>query len=280
MPSAVVAEARRVVRGRKGRRYRIEEKNIAMVHVKYRTLTPSRSYHIRRVPIRNCLPRASEPNIHPALATPTFDSLSSDTRQHHSDLAFPAHTPRAMNFVHQGDSGPAAAARSPPIVELARFLTRALTLSYGVLSRTTVTLIFSLLAPLSLIFTPISYLLSPVFILIQVLLDVFVFTPYSIIAAIARNFYPLYVFFGSAVISALVLGFAARTVASVIVRVLFAPRSKAKPSEVSVPEPQPEREAPPPPEFREKEKEKGPSRATVSKTRTRKRVSIREERDK
>ncbi|KAI1797396.1 hypothetical protein LXA43DRAFT_878151 [Ganoderma leucocontextum] len=173
-------------------------------------------------------------------------------------------------FVHQGDS---AAARSPPIVELARFLARALTLSYGVLSRTTVALIFSLLAPLSLIFAPISYLLSPVFILIQVLLDVFVFTPYSIIAAVARNVYPVYVFLGAAIISALLLGFAARTVSSTIVRALFTPRPKPKPP---VPELQPEREAPPPPE----PKEKGPLRTGVSKMRTRRRVSIREERDR
>ena len=182
----------------------------------------------------------------------------------------------AKMFVPQGNSGPATAARSPPIVELARFLVRALSLSYGVLSRTTIALLFSLLAPLSLIFTPISYLLSPVFVLIQVLLDVFVFTPYAIVAAVARNLYPLYVFLGTAVLCALALGFAARALSSVIMRVLFAPRRpKAK---QPVPELEPEREAPPPPEPREKEK--GSLRTSVSKTRTRKRVSIKEERDR
>ncbi|PIL29814.1 hypothetical protein GSI_08020 [Ganoderma sinense ZZ0214-1] len=181
----------------------------------------------------------------------------------------------AKIFVPQGDSGPATAARSPPIVELAHFLVRALSLSYGVLSWTIVTLIFSLLAPLSLVFTPISYLLSPVFILVQALLDVFVFTPYAIVAAVARNLYPVYVFLATAVICALLLGFAARTMSSVIVRVLFTPRPKAK---LPVPELEPEREAPPPPE--PKEKEKSSLRTGTSKTRTRKRVSIKDERDR
>ncbi len=258
----------------------MEEKNIVMVHVKYRlflldpALSGQKGVYYYVLVWQKLLNQTYIQRLPSTL-------ISSATRPDCSDLVLCIHRPHTMNreaakiFARQGDSGPAAVARSPPIVELARFLARALTLSYGVLSRTTVALILSLLAPLSLLFTPISYLLSPVFILIQVLLDVFVFTPYSIIAAIAPNLYPVYVFLGAAVICALVLGFAARTVCSVILRILFAPRPKAKPP---VPQLEPEREAPPPPE--PKEKEKGSLRTGASKTRTRKRVSIKDERDR
>ena len=177
-------------------------------------------------------------------------------------------------LAQQSDTGPiqAAAASSPPIVEIARFLSGALTASLGVLSRTAVAIIFSLSAPISLLLTPAFYLLSPVFVLVQVLLDVFVFTPYAIVAAVARNVYPIYVLVGVATICALGLGFTARIVSTFILRALFAPRPKPK---VVVQELKPERDAPPPPEPTEKRA----LRTSAPRTRVRKRVSIKEERD-
>ncbi|KAI0694660.1 hypothetical protein C8T65DRAFT_51696 [Cerioporus squamosus] len=87
--------------------------------------------------------------------------------------------------------GPVAAVvASPPILDFARLVGHFLAASYALVSRTTVTLALSLLAPISLLYSPIAYLLAPVFVLARVLLNVFVLTPYAIITSVARNVYP------------------------------------------------------------------------------------------
>ena len=92
--------------------------------------------------------------------------------------------------------GPAAViAASPPIVDFARLVGHFVAASYGIVSRTTVAVALTLLAPISLLYGPIAYLLAPVIVLSQVLLDVFLFTPYAIITSVARNVYPIYVQF-------------------------------------------------------------------------------------
>ena len=159
----------------------------------------------------------------------------------------------------------AVIAASPPIVDLARLVGHFVAASYGIVSRTTVAVALTLLAPISLLYGPIAYLLAPVIVLSQVLLDVFLFTPYAIITSVARNVYPIYVFVGSAVICALILGGVARVVSTGIQRALFAPRSASLEME---PEPEPKIV-----------KEKSANKPSTPRTRLRKRVSIKEERD-
>ena len=89
------------------------------------------------------------------------------------------------------------ATSSPPIVEIARFVGQALQKSYGLASRIAITIVRSLIAPITLLYHPVSYLLAPVTVLAQVLLDLFVFTPYAIALSVVRNVYPLYVFVGA-----------------------------------------------------------------------------------
>ncbi|TFK88834.1 hypothetical protein K466DRAFT_585190 [Polyporus arcularius HHB13444] len=162
--------------------------------------------------------------------------------------------------------GSAAVVTSPPIVDLARLVGHFLAASYSLVSRTTVTVALTLLAPISLLYSPIAYLLAPVFVLLRVLLDVFILTPYAIITSVARNVYPIYVFIGSAVICALMLGGLARLLSSSIQNALFAPRS-ARP------------EIEPEPKIPVDAKEKSANKPATPKTRLRKRVSIKEERD-
>ena len=164
--------------------------------------------------------------------------------------------------------GPAAViAASPPIVDFARLVGHFVAASYGIVSRTTVAVALPLLAPISLLYGPIAYLLAPVIVLSQVLLDVFLSAPYAIITSVARNVYPLYVFVGSAVICALILGGVARVVSAAIQHALFAPSSAGLETE-SEPEPKVPVDA----------REKSAPKPATPKTRLRKRVSIKEER--
>ncbi|RPD61053.1 hypothetical protein L226DRAFT_612780 [Lentinus tigrinus ALCF2SS1-7] len=163
--------------------------------------------------------------------------------------------------------GPATVvATSPPIVELAKLVGHFVAASYGVLSRTTVAVALTLLAPVSLLYGPIAYIFAPVIVLSRVLLDVFVLTPYAIITSVARNVYPIYVFVGSAVICALVLGMLARVVSAGLQKVLFGPR--------------PALEMEPEAEVLVESKEKSAIKPATLKTRLRKRVSIKEERNR
>ena len=158
-------------------------------------------------------------------------------------------------------------ASSPPIVEIARFVGQALQKSYGLASRIAITIVRSLIAPITLLYHPVSYLLAPVTVLAQVLLDLFVFTPYAITLSVVRNVYPLYVFVGAACICALLVGFVARAFATALVRALFAPRRAGNRSrDISV-------------SPVEHKSEKSSLKKVPSKTRLRKRVSIKEERD-
>ncbi|KAH9945231.1 uncharacterized protein BXZ73DRAFT_38500 [Epithele typhae] len=159
------------------------------------------------------------------------------------------------------DSGTVAASSpSPPIVELARFLAHLFTVSYRFFSQTTLTLVLSIFAPLTLIYSPISYLLAPVFVFLRVLLDLFIFTPYAIAASIARNVYPIYVFVGTALLCAICVGLVARAISSSIQHVLFAP---------------PEQPVSP----NEAKSEKSSLKTSAPKPRVKKRVSIKKERD-
>ncbi|KAI0368032.1 hypothetical protein BV20DRAFT_969889 [Pilatotrama ljubarskyi] len=173
-------------------------------------------------------------------------------------------SPTATVYIHTTPSASlpvaSAATTPPPIVEIARVAGRGLALSLSYLSRGSIAAVRYLLSPLSLLYIPVLYLLGPVIVLSQVLLDVLVYTPYSIIATVVRNVYPIYVFVGAACICAAFFGFLARLVATSLVYAIFAPRP---PSPVDSPEAPPEKVA---------------VRPAAPKTRLRKRVSIKEER--
>lgn len=169
-----------------------------------------------------------------------------------------------------GDAAPVAP--SPPIVELLKLTGHILSGSYTLISRTTVGLLLSLLAPLSLLYSPIAYLLAPVVVLVQVLVDILVLTPYAIVASVARNVYPIYVFVGATALCTVAIGFAARLVATFVMHLLFAPPQRPRGTNREEEEVQFSAVEP---------KEKSAMRqATTSKTRVRKRVSIKEERER
>ncbi|KAH9945219.1 uncharacterized protein BXZ73DRAFT_39030 [Epithele typhae] len=163
----------------------------------------------------------------------------------------------------------AASSPSPPIVELARFLAHLLTISYRFLSQTTLALALSIFAPLTVLYSPVSYVLAPIFVFLRVLLSLLVLTPYAIATSLAQNAYPIYVFVGAALLCALCVGILARAISSGIQRALFAPshpRSRARVAGNPSPPP-----AVP-------KSEKSSLRTSASKPRVKKRVSIREER--
>ncbi|OSC99884.1 hypothetical protein PYCCODRAFT_1460490 [Trametes coccinea BRFM310] len=176
-------------------------------------------------------------------------------------------SPTATVFIQAAHTAQAAipaaspASTSPPIVELARVAGHAVSLSLSYLSRGLSVLARSLLVPLPLLYTPLLYLLGPVIAFAQVLLDIFVFAPYAIVAFVARNVYPIYVFVGAALICAALVGYLARMISVGLTYAIFAPRS-------------------PPPAFKHQEtaREMPYLRDATPKTRMRKRVSIKEER--
>lgn len=155
--------------------------------------------------------------------------------------------------------GASALSNEPPIVQFTRAAGHVLAISFSYLSRASATLARLSFSPLSLVYSPIVYLLSPVIVLSQVLLQVFIFSPYNIVLSIARNVYPIYVFVGVACICAAFFGYTARMVSIALTYVIFPPR----PPKTSSQDPFPEKETP---------------TSSPPKTRLRKRVSIKEER--
>ncbi|KAH9902622.1 hypothetical protein C8Q73DRAFT_12660 [Cubamyces lactineus] len=174
----------------------------------------------------------------------------------------------ATVFIHATNAPsvtiPAAAAAtstSPPIVELARLTGHALSLSFSYTARGSMTLARYILFPLPLLSAPLLYLLAPVLVLSRVLLDIFVFAPFTIFSVLARNIYPIYVFVGVACICAAFVGYLARAISIGLTYAIFASRSP------------PPSETPEPAISREKSTPRSPQ-----KMRSRKRVSIKEER--
>ncbi|KAI8982732.1 hypothetical protein BD414DRAFT_418916 [Trametes punicea] len=175
-------------------------------------------------------------------------------------------SPTATIFIQAPSTAPAvisaasATSSSPPIVELARVAGNVIALSFSYLSHGLAIVTRSLLVSLPLLYNPVIYLLGPVIVFSQVLLDVFVFTPYAIIVSLLRNVYPIYVFVGAACICAALVGSLARLISIGLVYAIFPPRPKASVKTV------------------EKTLERANPKAATPKTRLRKRVSIKEER--
>ena len=87
-----------------------------------------------------------------------------------------------------GNCTPPAGPQAPPIVELARFLGQALSVStlLRLLFRTTgiVTLILSIIVPATFLYYPFTHLLAPIIVLAQVLFDLPVFMLHAIVLSV------------------------------------------------------------------------------------------------
>jgi len=79
--------------------------------------------------------------------------------------------------------------------------------------------------PLSLLslLPAVQYALAPFTVLIQVVLDTFLFTPYNISLYLLDVFYPVYVFCGAACICAMMLGIFARILVRATTSILMNP---------------------------------------------------------
>ncbi|KDQ52941.1 hypothetical protein JAAARDRAFT_39658 [Jaapia argillacea MUCL 33604] len=111
---------------------------------------------------------------------------------------------------------PTAGNQPPPIVHILSLLSASFSLIFRVFSYFTYTLLsllhFSFLSPVSFLFKPLLYILSPLTTLIAIIGDTFVFIPYEIIVGVAGWVYPLYVFVGVACLVGAVVGFGGRVV--------------------------------------------------------------------
>ncbi|KAF9228177.1 hypothetical protein BS17DRAFT_773194 [Gyrodon lividus] len=94
---------------------------------------------------------------------------------------------------------------SPPITQLLPLVQAALRALYSLL-HLALRAIFVLVAPLYLIWPMILALISPITVVIDVILDLVVFTPFSIIRSVAVAFYPLYMFCAVACITGAAVG--------------------------------------------------------------------------
>jgi len=108
----------------------------------------------------------------------------------------------------------ASVSESPPIAQLVPILQAVLRALYSLL-RFTLRFFLALLAPLYGIWPIILTLISPITVVIDIILDATVFTPFSIIRSVAVAFYPLYIFCAVACITGAVVGLFGRYVVAV-----------------------------------------------------------------
>lgn len=138
----------------------------------------------------------------------------------------------AMSSLSSFATGPTATsvptALPPPIVQVLPYISQAASF---LLTATTITFqtLFSLITQVSShlsIISPlpiISYLLAPIIVFFQILVDLLVFTPYSITIYALDAFYPIYVFCGVACIAGATIGVIARGIAMLLVTVSVGP---------------------------------------------------------
>jgi len=124
------------------------------------------------------------------------------------------------------------ATADPPIVEIARFLYSSSVYTVDVfirllstLGRVSLSLTQTFAAPFGPISLALLYLFSPVVVFFQILLDAFIFAPYSVAVTILQNLYPVYVFVGVSVLFAATVGLGARGLVSASRHLLFTPSS-------------------------------------------------------
>ncbi|KAJ3556620.1 hypothetical protein NM688_g1933 [Phlebia brevispora] len=123
-----------------------------------------------------------------------------------------------VTVLHVASASPTdTQAAQPPIIYFFQ-LTSRLSIAAATFALKTSRTLWSFLAyafgPLSSLFaalsSPVLYLLSPAFLLVNILVNVFVYQPYNILVQLMHAFYPIYAFIVIVVILATAIGFSAR----------------------------------------------------------------------
>jgi hypothetical protein len=118
---------------------------------------------------------------------------------------------------------------SPAIAQLVPLLSRASSAVVSTAQFTGRTLLSVLSAIVALSPHPlILHVLAPLIISVQILLDFLVFTPISIVRAVAIALYPIYVFVGVACIAGLVMGTAGRMLAQSLTTMALGQQSQLR----------------------------------------------------
>ncbi|KZT63667.1 hypothetical protein DAEQUDRAFT_101174 [Daedalea quercina L-15889] len=140
--------------------------------------------------------------------------------------AMPAPT---VTVVHTPTARATPAATRPPIVGLLRLASSLLGI-VAPLARRSFSYVVSkpFWTTFALAYHPISYLLAPLFVFLNVLLDAFVLTPYTIVKAIAINVYPVYVFLGASLLCAACVGLGARLWVQALRYTIFGPKPTSR----------------------------------------------------
>lgn len=146
-----------------------------------------------------------------------------------------------MSTVQESAAAAAAAQlpAPPPIVEIFWFANKLLASAFAFLwTRTSYASAALRLASspftalVSALYKPISYLFAPFVLAINVVFDVFVLTPYSVLQRLISDFYPIYAFIVVSCICAIFIGISARGV-SYVLRSAFRPSSYYAPHSVA-----------------------------------------------
>ncbi|EED78104.1 predicted protein [Postia placenta Mad-698-R] len=123
---------------------------------------------------------------------------------------------------------------SPPIVALLRVVSSWSTIVLSSVLRAVASLARAGAIPLSALaialYYALLYVLAPAIVFCDIVLDVFVRTPYAIVTSVLANVYPLYVFVGASCICAACIGLAARMCTNVVKSALFPPTRPAGPA--------------------------------------------------
>ncbi|KAH9936606.1 uncharacterized protein B0H18DRAFT_327425 [Fomitopsis serialis] len=135
---------------------------------------------------------------------------------------------RTVTMVHTPTTAPPAST-SPPIVELLRFASSSFSV-VATFARRSLSYAISkpLWTALAVLYHPLSYLLAPFFVFLNVLLDAFILTPYAVVKAIAVNVYPIYVFLGASLLCAACIGLGARLWVRAIRYTIFGPKPASR----------------------------------------------------
>ncbi|KAH9841797.1 uncharacterized protein C8Q71DRAFT_348888 [Rhodofomes roseus] len=157
------------------------------------------------------------------LCNPSATSALTANRMDFLTKAVPT---RTVTMVHTSTASPNPAdSTSPPIVELLRFASSLLSV-LAALTRRSFSYVVSkpLWTTLAIAYRPLSYLLAPLFVFVNVLLNAFILTPYAVVRAIAVDVYPIYVFVGASLLCAACVGLGARLWVQAIRSTIYGPR--------------------------------------------------------
>lgn len=127
------------------------------------------------------------------------------------------------------------AASQPPIFYFLEVASRFLTICVSALSHVSILIAWltnTVFKPIGFIFvalsSPILYLLSPAFLFINLVMNIFIYTPYNALVLLMHALYPLYSFLFVAVAFATVIAFSARIGAYLAKLLLLYPQQVQK----------------------------------------------------